>query len=62
MWRLSEQLSGHCVHLGQDIVFIGSVAAKVDSIYVNGQKVLCWLFLPLADFLKYVSCRPPADS
>ncbi|KAI9466089.1 hypothetical protein BJY52DRAFT_321839 [Lactarius psammicola] len=39
MWRLSEQLSGHCVYLGQEVVFIGSVAAKVDSIYVGGQKV-----------------------
>jgi hypothetical protein len=41
MWRLSEQLSGHCIHLGQEITFIGSVAAKVDSIYVDGQKVRC---------------------
>ena len=39
MWRLSEQLSGHCVYLGQEVTFIGSVAAKVDSIYVGGQKV-----------------------
>ncbi|KAI9446570.1 hypothetical protein H4582DRAFT_2069885 [Lactarius indigo] len=39
MWRLSEQLSGHCVYLGQEVTFIGSVAAKVDVIYVGGQKV-----------------------
>lgn len=39
MWRLSEQLSGHCVFLGQEVTFIGSVAAKVDAIYVGGQKV-----------------------
>ncbi|KAI9508459.1 hypothetical protein F5148DRAFT_1284026 [Russula earlei] len=39
MWRLSEQLTGHCVHLGQEIVFIGSVVAKVESIYSAGQKV-----------------------
>ena len=39
MWRLSEQLTGHCVHLGQEIVFIGSIVAKVESIYVGGQKV-----------------------
>lgn len=39
MWRLSEQLSGHCVYLGQEVIFLGSVAAKVDSIYVGGQKV-----------------------
>ncbi|KAI0273508.1 hypothetical protein BC834DRAFT_854125 [Gloeopeniophorella convolvens] len=39
MWRLSEQLAGHCVHMDQEITFIGSVAAKVDSIYVKGQKV-----------------------
>ncbi len=47
MWRLSEQLTGHCVHLGQEIVFIGSIVAKVESIYVGGQKVrrstLCYL-------------------
>ncbi|KAH9180434.1 hypothetical protein EDB89DRAFT_2110549 [Lactarius sanguifluus] len=39
MWRLSEQLSGHCVFLGQEVTFIGSVAAKVDAIYVGSQKV-----------------------
>ncbi|KAH9966550.1 hypothetical protein BC827DRAFT_1124900 [Russula dissimulans] len=39
MWRLSEQLTGRCVHLGQEIIFLGSVAAKVESIYVGGQKV-----------------------
>jgi SEA/GATOR complex protein SEA1/DEPDC5 len=39
MWRLSEQLTGHCVHFGQEIPFIGSIVAKVESIYVGGQKV-----------------------
>ena len=46
MWRLSEQLSGHCVYLGQEVIFIGSTVAKVDSIYVGGQKVrYCYLLI-----------------
>ncbi|KAI0053949.1 hypothetical protein FA95DRAFT_1600463 [Auriscalpium vulgare] len=39
MWRLSEQLAGQCLHIGQEVSFIGSVAAKVDAIYVHGEKV-----------------------
>ncbi|THH20912.1 hypothetical protein EW146_g569 [Bondarzewia mesenterica] len=39
MWRLSEQLVGQCVHVDQEISFIGSVVAKVDAIYVKGEKV-----------------------
>ena len=62
MWRLSEQLSGHCVHLGQEISFIGSVAAKVDSIFVNGQKVSMIPITCHVDFLKNFPCRSPADS
>ena len=39
MWRLSEQLTGHCVYHGQEILFLGSIVAKIGSIYVGGQKV-----------------------
>ncbi|KAI0062362.1 hypothetical protein BV25DRAFT_1916260 [Artomyces pyxidatus] len=38
MWRLAEQLAGQCLHVDQEVSFIGSVAAKVDAIYVGGQK------------------------
>ncbi|TFY76930.1 hypothetical protein EWM64_g7082 [Hericium alpestre] len=39
MWRLGEQLVGQCVHADQEISFIGSTSAKVDSIHIDGQKV-----------------------
>lgn len=39
MWRLVEHLEGSCVSINQEISFIGSIAAKVVSIYVKGQKV-----------------------
>ena len=39
MWRLGKHLAGQCVFVDQDISFIGMIAAKVQSIYVKGQKV-----------------------
>ncbi|KAI6166822.1 hypothetical protein EDD17DRAFT_1095190 [Pisolithus thermaeus] len=39
MWRLGEHLVGQCVFVEQEISFIGVIAAKVQNIYVNGNKV-----------------------
>jgi DEP domain-containing protein 5 len=39
MWRLTEHLEGSCVHVGQEVTFIGAIAAKVMSIYVDGKSV-----------------------
>jgi hypothetical protein len=38
MWRLGEHLVKQCVYMNQDITFIGSIAAKIQSIYINGNK------------------------
>jgi hypothetical protein len=43
MWRLVEQLEnkgkGTCIHIGEELLFLGSVAAKVTEVYVHGKKV-----------------------
>ncbi|KAI6045628.1 hypothetical protein EDC04DRAFT_2877047 [Pisolithus marmoratus] len=39
MWRLGEHLVGQCVFVEQEISFIGVIAAKVQNIHVNGNKV-----------------------
>ncbi|KAF8646946.1 hypothetical protein AX16_007038 [Volvariella volvacea WC 439] len=39
MWRLGQHLVGQCVHTNQEISFIGSIAAKIQNIYINGKKV-----------------------
>lgn len=43
MWRLIEQLEnkgkGTCIHVGEELLFLGFVAAKVTEIYVNGKRV-----------------------
>jgi hypothetical protein len=40
MWRLCQHLVGECVYVDQDISFIGVIAAKISSIYINGKKVI----------------------
>jgi len=40
MWRLGEYLVGQCVFVEQEISFIGVIAAKVQNIYVDGEKVM----------------------
>jgi len=39
MWRLGKYLVGQCVYVEQEISFIGAVAAKIQNIYIDGQKV-----------------------
>ncbi|KIJ16859.1 hypothetical protein PAXINDRAFT_98644, partial [Paxillus involutus ATCC 200175] len=39
MWRLGKHLVGRCVFVDQEISFIGVIVAKVQTIYINGQKV-----------------------
>lgn len=39
MWRLGKQLQGDCVHIGQDINFMGSPTGKIQNIYINGRNV-----------------------
>lgn len=39
MWRLAEHLVGQCIFVEQEISFISVIAAKIQTIYVNGKKV-----------------------
>ncbi|KAJ7137941.1 hypothetical protein C8R44DRAFT_339542 [Mycena epipterygia] len=39
MWRLGEALIGQCVYTDQDVAFVGGIAAKIQTIYVDGKKV-----------------------
>ncbi|KAJ7264861.1 hypothetical protein B0H12DRAFT_1101149 [Mycena haematopus] len=39
MWRLGEYLVGQCVYTDQDVAFVGGIAAKIQTIYVDGKKV-----------------------
>ena len=39
MWRLGEHLVGQCIHVGQEVQFVGATAAKIQNIYMNGMKV-----------------------
>ncbi len=39
MWRLCEHLAGQCVYADQEVYFIGSGVAKIQSIFVDGKKV-----------------------
>ncbi|KAJ7766620.1 hypothetical protein B0H16DRAFT_1309369 [Mycena metata] len=39
MWRLGENLVGQCVYTDQEVAFVGGIAAKIQTIYVDGKKV-----------------------
>ncbi|KAJ7685756.1 hypothetical protein DFH06DRAFT_1159278 [Mycena polygramma] len=39
MWRLGEQLVDQCVYTEQDVAFVGGIAAKIQTIFVDGKKV-----------------------
>lgn len=39
MWRLGEHLVGQCVHVGQEVQFVGAITAKIQNVYVDGKKV-----------------------
>lgn len=39
MWRLGKQLVGQCIYVEQEVSFIGAPAAKIEAIYVDGNKV-----------------------
>ncbi|KAJ6531070.1 hypothetical protein B0H19DRAFT_468673 [Mycena capillaripes] len=39
MWRLGEHLVGQCVYTDQDVAFVGGIAAKIQTLYVDGKKV-----------------------
>ncbi|KAJ6622952.1 hypothetical protein B0H10DRAFT_1787300 [Mycena sp. CBHHK59/15] len=39
MWRLGEHLIGQCVYINQDVAFVGGIAAKIQTIYVDSKKV-----------------------
>lgn len=45
MWRLGEQLVGQCVHVDQQVPFLGSMVAKVTAIYIGGEKVNIFTYL-----------------
>lgn len=39
MWRIAATLQGQCIHMGQEISFLGSVAGTITAIYIKGAKV-----------------------
>lgn len=39
MWRLGKHLVDQCIYAKQEISFIGSIATKIESVYIKGQKV-----------------------
>ncbi|KAG6868803.1 hypothetical protein C0993_010099 [Termitomyces sp. T159_Od127] len=39
MWRLGKDLVGQCIYTDQHITFVGSIAAKIQNIYVGGKPV-----------------------
>ncbi|KIK63627.1 hypothetical protein GYMLUDRAFT_196378 [Collybiopsis luxurians FD-317 M1] len=39
MWRFGKHLVDQCIYAGQELSFIGTIAAKIESIYIQGQKV-----------------------
>jgi hypothetical protein len=39
MWRLGKHLVGRCVYADQDISFVGTIAATIRNIYIDGKKV-----------------------
>ncbi len=39
MWRLGRDLVGQCLYVEQQVSFIGVIAAKVQTLYIDGQKV-----------------------
>ncbi|KAI0692639.1 hypothetical protein C8T65DRAFT_72808 [Cerioporus squamosus] len=39
MWRLGRDLVGQCLYVEQQVSFIGVIAAKVQALYIDGQKV-----------------------
>ncbi|KAG5644049.1 hypothetical protein DXG03_009201 [Asterophora parasitica] len=39
MWRLGKELVGQCIYAEQQVTFVGNIAAKIQSIYIDGKKV-----------------------
>lgn len=39
MWRLGEKLVDECVYVGQEVNLIGGASAKIQNIYIGGNKV-----------------------
>ena len=39
MWRLGNHLVGQCVYTNQEVTFIGSIAAKIQKIWIAGKQV-----------------------
>ncbi|KAF9014224.1 hypothetical protein BDQ17DRAFT_1386700 [Cyathus striatus] len=39
MWRIGEHLVGQYVYVDEEISFVGSVAAKIQNIFIGGKKV-----------------------
>ncbi|KZT34721.1 hypothetical protein SISSUDRAFT_1072030 [Sistotremastrum suecicum HHB10207 ss-3] len=39
MWRFLRFLQGQCVHVNQEIAFLGAVTANIQEIYIGGRKV-----------------------
>ncbi|KAH7914031.1 hypothetical protein BJ138DRAFT_1123902 [Hygrophoropsis aurantiaca] len=46
MWRLAEHLVGQSVFVGQEISFIGVIAAKIQNIYMKGRKMRAGCITP----------------
>ena len=55
MWRLGRYLSGQCIYEHQEVSFIGGIAAKIQNIYIGGEKARLSILLKV--LLKLTSCR-----
>ncbi|KAI5117310.1 hypothetical protein M0805_005538 [Coniferiporia weirii] len=47
MWRLGKQLQGQCVHVGQEISFVGSQTGRIQNIYIDGKNASAGLVTSL---------------
>ena len=45
MWRLDSNLVGQCVYMDEEISFMGVISAKVQAIFIRGQKVILLVYL-----------------
>lgn len=39
MWRLGKHLAGRCIYANEEVSFIGSIVAKIQTIYIAGEQV-----------------------
>lgn len=55
MWRLGKDLVGQCIYTDQHITFVGSIAAKIQNIYIGGKPVSLYISNPFELFMKKIT-------